>query len=283
MADPRSSAWAALQVSVRQRADRLVSTAADDIVRYLGRVVANNPHREMLEVVHRPDVLRAIDEALHRAHIGLIALASAAYQAGMRLARSDLRAELTSLGYPAPDVQLWPSRYLDAVLGDLDRRVDYTKTAVLHLAGEAYRSVTAAQVAAVPNPPTVLGKMRALAVGAAVARALDGLGRGGRAATAVLVTRAHTEITQDGYQQFGAQHPTLRLGKEWYTTSAKPCATCRALDGTVVGLDQQFDHHSIGSTPPVYRDLLGPPRHPGCGCGTRLVVVPAVTVMPVAV
>jgi hypothetical protein len=251
-------------------------------------VVRNNPGRSAQEVLYRPDVLRAIDEALATAHRELAELIGAGYQASMRLARTGVRAEIASWGYPPPDVELWPSRYLDAVLGDLDRAADRAKTALLHLAGEAYRGVVPPLSyrevpGGVPNVPAALGQLRALAVSAAITRALDGLARSGQAGAVVLVTRAQTEIFQAGYQQFAQQHPTLRVGKQWQTTSVKPCATCRWLNGTVVGLDQQFSHQSIGSTPPVYRDLFGPPRHPNCSCRTRLVVMSVSNATPIAV
>jgi hypothetical protein len=254
---------------------------ADTLVRYIGLIVRNNPARPAETVLYRSDVLRVIDEQLGELHRRTADLASASYQAGMRLARTTLRGQFQEWGYPAPVVDLWPSHYLDAVLADLDRAADRTKTNLLWLASQAYRGVSADAVSpSVPNVSAAVGQLRALAVAAAISQALNTWARSALAAVAVLVTRGLSEITVDTFNVFAQQHPALRVVKQWQTTSADPCATCRMLHGTELPLDRQFDHTALGSTPPVFRDLLAPPRHPNCACKLLLIIVPAV--QPVA-
>ena len=52
----------------------------------------------------------------------------------------------------------------------------------------------------------------------------------------------------------------------WRTTSDNPCATCVALDGTVVELGNEFDASAGPGDMNVYDDLVCPPRHVNCLC-----------------
>lgn len=57
----------------------------------------------------------------------------------------------------------------------------------------------------------------------------------------------------------------LELRKYWVANFEDnvPCPSCVALHGTAVALHESF-HDSSG--PGIYRDLIGPPRHPNCKC-----------------
>jgi hypothetical protein len=64
------------------------------------------------------------------------------------------------------------------------------------------------------------------------------------------------------------------LMKRWRTTSTQPCGMCEALDGTMVGINGEFDHQATTDPRdlrPVWRNLAGPPRHPNCRCRLELV------------
>lgn len=50
-----------------------------------------------------------------------------------------------------------------------------------------------------------------------------------------------------------------------------PCPSCRRLHGTSVGLHEPFRAET--GEPGVYRDLLGPPRHPRCQCSLHMFIV----------
>lgn len=63
---------------------------------------------------------------------------------------------------------------------------------------------------------------------------------------------ADVQGTLTGFRESG-----VVTGKEW-SADASACDFCAALDGTVVGLDELFDHDG---------DLIdGPPAHPNCRC-----------------
>lgn len=66
---------------------------------------------------------------------------------------------------------------------------------------------------------------------------------------------AYTELEDFGYN----------LRKVWVANFVDntPCPSCVRLHGTSVGLHEFFMDES---GPGVYRDLMGPPRHPNCQC-----------------
>jgi hypothetical protein len=58
----------------------------------------------------------------------------------------------------------------------------------------------------------------------------------------------------------------LQLRKYWVANfkNNTPCPYCTKLHGTHVGLHEMFSVET--GEPGVYRDLIGPPRHPNCKC-----------------
>lgn len=286
MTDPTSVALSRLQDQVRRRVDRAVRQVGQQYLQYAKLVIRNNPGSPAEAVLYRPDVMQALDEALRQQHRQVNDLVSAGYQAAMKLGQSGLAAQYKELGYEPPAVDLQPTPYLAAVLADVDRSFDRAKTHILLLAAAAYRGVQAPasyrqQPGGTTNVSTATGRIRALAVAAAVERALQGLTLSGRSAGSVLVSRGLNEIQQSSYTKFQQEHPTLRLGKQWHTHSADPCDMCVALDGTVVPVDAQFSHTATtGRLIPVYRDLYTCPRHPNCCCSTVIVILDSTGVEP---
>lgn len=65
----------------------------------------------------------------------------------------------------------------------------------------------------------------------------------------------------------------LSIRKYWVANFVDntPCPACRRLHGTSVGLHESFRAES--GEPGVYRDLVGPPRHPRCQCALQMFVV----------
>lgn len=65
----------------------------------------------------------------------------------------------------------------------------------------------------------------------------------------------------------------LNIQKYWVANfdNNTPCPACRRLHGTSVGLHEMFRTES--GEPGVYRDLIGPPRHPRCQCRLQMFVV----------
>ncbi len=267
-----------LRDTVLARARRIVRHVASSYASYIGPVIKNNPGKPAEGVLHRYDVMQVLDSTLREQHQEMEKLAKATYQASMRLARSGLVAVYRDMGYEAPAVDLWPSGYLDAVLADVDRAFDQAKTNILGLASAAYNGVHAPASyhqtpGGVTNVPKELGRLRARAVAGAIDKALQVLNASVLASVSVLVTRAQGAIREDSFTQFAAQHPMLRLGKKWTTTSGDPCDMCLALEGTILPLNGEFSHTATVGRPAirVYRDLQSPPRHPNCIIGSTRV------------
>lgn len=65
----------------------------------------------------------------------------------------------------------------------------------------------------------------------------------------------------------------LDVRKYWVANFVNntPCPACTRLHGTSVGLHETFRAES--GEPGVYRDLIGPPRHPRCQCRLQMFVV----------
>lgn len=74
---------------------------------------------------------------------------------------------------------------------------------------------------------------------------------------------AYTELEDFGFQ----------LRKIWLANFVDnvPCVTCRKLHGEEVGLHEAFPVEA--GEPGVYKDLLGPPRHPQCKCKLVTLIV----------
>lgn len=75
--------------------------------------------------------------------------------------------------------------------------------------------------------------------------------------------RGNTDALIQGAEQLAESG--IVVEKMWLATFAgnTPCLDCVSLHGTTVEWDKEFPH--VGRTK-VYRDLMGPPRHPRCRC-----------------
>lgn len=87
----------------------------------------------------------------------------------------------------------------------------------------------------------------------------------------VAAQRGYTDQTIASYtelQDFG-----MELRKYWVANFVNndPCPTCRRLHGTSAGLHESF--RAATGEPGVYKDLIGPPRHPRCQCRLYIFVV----------
>jgi len=87
----------------------------------------------------------------------------------------------------------------------------------------------------------------------------------------VAAQRGYTDQTIASYtelEDFG-----LELRKYWVANFVNntPCPACTRLHGTAVGLHEMFRTET--GEPGVYRDLIGPPRHPNCKCRLYIFVV----------
>lgn len=137
-----------------------------------------------------------------------------------------------------------PSEYLSQLYGDV------TKNSILSSA-RMHQALTQGPRA------SIQGRMNR--VGADLAR---------RAGLSVRVAqvRAQTEKDLLKISQQGKQ-------KMWVSRmDESSCSACKALHGSIRPVLVEFSHSAGERSLRVYRDLLGPPRHPNCRC--RLVAVP---------
>lgn len=75
--------------------------------------------------------------------------------------------------------------------------------------------------------------------------------------------RAHTEAKEEMYA-YVSEQSGVTIRKVWVTRfRPTTCATCARLHARIINLRGQFNPHGPGL---VYGTLIGPPRHPHCGC-----------------
>lgn len=186
----------------------------------------------------------------------------AGYAAAANIALTRSQADLAAAGYEVPHTL--PE--LGGTIDHIDRDVD---TLFGHAQTDLQNSIAAAYVhdAALSDQRTAIGD----AINAAVAR----LHQRAQAAAGTAVHRGASDAQQAIWNEY-ANHADTPLGKRWVVTSANPCGMCEALNGTVVALRSDFDHNASTNDKDlrrVWRDLLGPPRHPNCRCQVELVTL----------
>lgn len=95
-----------------------------------------------------------------------------------------------------------------------------------------------------------------------------------QAAAGTAVQSGANDTLQAIYNDLQLHGGVPGLMKRWRVTSSTPCGMCAALDGTMVGVNAEFDHNAGDDTNDhrrVWRNLLAPPRHPNCRCQLELV------------
>lgn len=76
------------------------------------------------------------------------------------------------------------------------------------------------------------------------------------------IARTETAFADVQGNVIGWQESGVVAGKEWITADADPCEDCDAMNGVVVGMDEDFEGGD-------------PPRHPNCRCDLLPVLVEA--------
>ncbi len=231
-----------------------LATAGAAIAAYL---TAQKITSDITEVLSRVQVHAALLKILDLLRQAVITAITAGYQASAKLAHNSLTIELDLHGYKVPEGVPALSGYLDAVLADVRSAID---NSLLDL----HDTLRAATDGADTNTRTTL-------ITPAVQRVMRRLGVSLNSAAAVAAHRGHTDATVAILRTYAEANPGLRINKTWVTGSANPCPSCAALNGTTVAHDAEFDRNATTAEKPipVYRDLLGPPRHPNCRCKLR--------------
>lgn len=195
------------------------------------------------------NLTRLIDTA----RIRVRTIISTAYTAASQVAYSHASNEL---GDDAPrSIPELPGT-LDALLRDVDTMFGHTQTDVQNTIVRSFDPANPAGISQVIIDADGQLKVRA------------------QAAAGTAVHTGSNDTLQAVYGDYQLLSGVAGLMKRWRTTSAQPCGMCQALDGTVVGINAEFDHNATTvdkDLRAVWRGLAGPPRHPNCRCQLELV------------
>lgn len=234
---------------------------------YLAAVIADGDILDGNTLNSRADLHQALHMLLAAAQRNVSDQIRAAYTAAVQLARNALIDEMGDLGHEVGDDPGNLGSTLTALLLDIENSVGRARIEIQNgiqqafdgVAGSSDQVIAARQLAvnAALNRATVRLRMRS------VATVSTGVHQGSRdAQTAIL-------------RNYATIHGYATVAKKWVVTSDKPCGMCEALDGSIVGVTEEFDRRAntgTGKLRPVYLDLQGPPRHPNCRCQIQLVV-----------
>lgn len=251
------AALAALEHRVRQRILRALAGVVSHTAVALNTAARAAPNATANELFSRSDVHQAITAELSRAARTIDAAVRAGYIAGAKLGDAEARAALRKLGHLVVRAIPDGGDYLDAVSIDIARALD---SGLLDI-----QNTASAAIDGVGGHARLL---RRLTIHAALRRVARRLYVRASAAAAVAVHRGFSDAQASAWDGYAGVNPFVRLVKTWHVFGPNPCPSCLALNGTSVGVNEQFDRSAgaPGRILSVYRDLYRPPRHPNCRC-----------------
>lgn len=252
------AALSALEHRVRQRILRALAGVVSHTSVALSTAARDEPSASAAELLSRSDVHQVITAELARASAVVDAAVRAGYTAGAKLGDARARIELRQLGHAVTGSLPDGGDYLEAVRSDVDRAFSAGLLDIHSTITKAFDGVTGRRA----------GLLRRLTVHAALRRVARRLYVSASAAASVAVHRGFADAQAAAWANYSDTNPYGRLVKTWHVRGPNPCAACIALDGTTVGVGEQFDR-TAGAPDrilPVYRDLYSPPRHPNCRC-----------------
>ncbi len=263
-----ATADATVLAGIEQRVLAQVGARLSDITNhfgaYLGSVIRETLPVSGGELVSDAGLNTTLNTILSGARARIEAQIRAGYRAGGAAARSSASADLRENDFtippaPPPDED---SAYLAAILATIPAAFAVALADILTSVRTAYDGVTGLAEAA--------AAARVLTTHGALDRAVRRLGVRVRSAATVAVNRGYSDAQQTAYAAYAQAHPSVPMFKRWQTTSPTPCPSCRALRGATIPIDDEFDTDAGASStfrpPAVFRNLLGPPRHPNCRC-----------------
>ncbi len=234
------------------------------------QMIRDNPDYTSDLILNRPEVVTFLNSALQEAKANVLSELRATYIASGLLGSQVSQREFTQAGLEPP-VFSWNENtpYFTSILHDINVMFEQTREDIRTSIAKAYDAVEPDQFG------LPVERVRAIDSRIAVNQAVRRLAARASASASVVSTRGRSEAKLESYLAFQAQNPGLTLKKKWRTTSVTPCPACTALDGTVIELHKEFDHHATTTLsftlPRVYYDLLVPPRHPNCRCEIILI------------
>lgn len=256
----------ALEVRARAAIVEQIEKARTAYAGYLAAVIADGQATNGNALNSRNDLHQALTMLLGAAQRNIDDTITSAYNAAVQLGRTDVVAELASLGHDVPDTSTANlGATLTALLLDVSNAFGNAQTDIQNGVRQAFDGVTAAN----PTPA------RQLAVAAALERVGVRLRMRITASTTTAVHQGASDAKIAVFRAYATIHGYADVRKQWKVTSNDPCTMCQALNGSIVALDAEFDRTAnLGGSKlrPVYLDLLAPPRHPNCRCQIELVV-----------
>lgn len=251
----------ALEQQAQQQINQAITAATDAIAKAAIVVASTAPATVLtgIALISIPALHTTITTNLGTARQKAADAVTAAYQAAASTAQVHTLADLAEHGYH-PSAMPFSDQSLDAVQRDIDTMFGHAQTDIQNRLVDAFH-------------PDDTRAERIIKLRQAVTAADTTLtGRATKAASTA-VQRAATDTQQALYSDFQLHSPQI-LGKRWVTTSNDPCGMCRALNGTIVGVNGEFNARATTVAKdlrPVWRNMAGPPRHPNCRCKLELV------------
>lgn len=273
------------RASLTEYESELRADIADDIrsavSAYRDHVVAiieSNPRRSAEEILSRQDLQRTLTSVLRDLQRTSASRLTEAWNHGQDLAVEHVNNELDAIDAGFRErVTRRDSSYLDDLLRDAQVNIDRLANELIAKVDEVYVSVpkplSVPEGGTATNVPLQHAQNRADALRRELMQTSGRIANRVQAGGVVASSRGFTERQMQAYERLAARDPSVR--KVWVANfvANEPCDMCRALHGTELLMGQSFNPHaSFGRAPTrIYRDLMGPPRHPNCRC--RLVIL----------
>jgi hypothetical protein len=219
-----------------------------------------------VQLMSRDDVHNKLVATITATRTKVAATVESGYTAAAQVAQTKAAADLAHDDYDVPDdlPQLDPN--LDQISRDIDTMFGHAQTDLQNSIIAGYDGVQG------PDADPA----RKLVVERAIAQAKARLAQRAQAAAATGVYQGARDAQLAVYREYANTTSRQGLAKRWVVTATDPCGMCEALNGTIVALDAEFDHDATTTDKdlrPVWRNLLGPPRHPNCRCQLELVTI----------
>lgn len=179
---------------------------------------------------------------------------TAGYHAAAQVAYSHARADLGDTDLPDALPELGDTHHRR--LADIDTMFGHAQTNFQNTIVNAYD----------PNNPTRIADV--------ILDTHPSLGNRAQAAAGTAVHQGANDALQALFTHYQTETGEPGLMKRWQVTSTHPCGMCTALNGTLAGINAEFDHNATTIDKDhrtIWRNLLGPPRHPNCRCQLELV------------
>lgn len=257
-------ALVAIEARIQQQIEDDVQEALATIASLLIIALAIGGFTTGAELLSRKDVHEGSVAAWKRANSRTSAAVESGYAAGAQLALSKATRDMKAVGHEVPSQLPQLGTAIDQILADIDLAYSQAQTDLQNTVRAAYDGVQGPDADAA----------RKLTIRKAVEQAGARLAQRLKAAGATSIYQGASDAQNAIYDNFTKTNPYVKVRKVWRVTASDPCGMCRALDGKTVAVDQQFDYDAGNDTKdwrPVWRNLLGPPRHPHCRCQLELV------------